>query len=465
MIDRLYPLGAIGFLCTEQRGRWSSKQGLLWSHAAFYGERKEKDLLSYMPRFGSILRAVSRQRISEQSPLRQVVPDEPVEPFVGICTSPNEGVVDTAAQDGLIGKASLLQLAQALREKGLQYRWNPKKKAQASGVGGRAEVIGVAEVPVGIAGVNNGLMELTVVTDNVPLLLPIKMLRQLRAVVDLDSDTLELKAFRVKTPMTKLPSGHMSVDVLSFAPEGWSLPSDAESNNLSQEQFVLVSSSFVNHSMTSLERPSVRKVKFEAVNHGADAPSAYVGSTRAGPPGHSRENVWSRDAKLTCHEEMACDHRQNGRPHGVNRRPRKKLGLASRWLLATVGTSVLSGPGPISFYPNKFNVDYGGSPGQAAGVCRDHQICGILGDAQGQGGSPHECGEVHPPDVGAQGWREPIVHYAWADGPTSTRRNSRRSRSRPRHTPSLRRGLRRLADLCQRRRQGRWRGRARVLNQ
>ncbi|CAE7781277.1 Top3a [Symbiodinium sp. CCMP2456] len=230
VFDRLYPLGAIGFLCTEQRGV------------------------------------------------------------------------------GLIGKASLLQLAQALREKGLQYRWNPKKKAQASGVGGRAEVIGVAEVPVGIAGVN-GLMEPTVVTDNVPLLLPIKMLRQLRAVVDLDSDTLELKGFGVKTPMTKLPSGHMSVDVLSFAPEGWSLPSDAESNNLSQEQFVLVSSSFVNHSMTSLERPSVRKVKFEAVNHGADAPSAYVGSTRAGPPGHSRENVWSRDAKLTCHEEMACDHR------------------------------------------------------------------------------------------------------------------------------------------------------------
>ena len=403
-----------GFFVQSSEADGPASKAFCGATQTFYGEGKEKDLMSYVPTFGSILRAVSRQRFSEQSPLRQVVPDEPVESFVGISTHPNEGVVDTAAQDGLIGKASLLQLAQALREKGLQYRWNPKKKAQASGVGGRAEVIGVAEVPVGIAGVN-GLMELTVVTDNVPLLLPIKMLRQLRAIVDLDSDTLELKAFGVKTPMTKLPSGHMSVDVLSFAPEGWSLPRDAESNNLSQEQFVLVSSSYVNHSMTSLERPSVRKVKFEAANHGADAPSAYVGSTRAGPPGHSRENVWSRGAEQARHEEMACDNGQDDRSCGVDRRPRKSLGLASRWLLATVGTSILAGSGPVSFYP-KLIGDYGTSARQAVGVCGDHQVCGLFGNAEGQGASPYECGKVHPPDLGAEGWREPV----WEGHPLCT---------------------------------------------
>ena len=53
--------------------------------------------------------------------------------------------------------------------------------------------------------------------------------------MDLDSNVLELKAFGVKTPMTTLPSGHLSVDVMSFAPEGWSLPRDAESNNLSMQ--------------------------------------------------------------------------------------------------------------------------------------------------------------------------------------------------------------------------------------
>ena len=67
-------------------------------------------------------------------------------PFVGVVTGSNEGIVDTAAQDGLIGKAALLRFAETLRGYGLKIRWNTSKKAQACGVGGKATVIGVAEV-------------------------------------------------------------------------------------------------------------------------------------------------------------------------------------------------------------------------------------------------------------------------------------------------------------------------------
>lgn len=50
------------------------------------------------------------------------------------------------------------------------------RKGQARGVGGEATVKGVVELPIGIAGVN-GILEATVVTEDVPLLLPVKLLR------------------------------------------------------------------------------------------------------------------------------------------------------------------------------------------------------------------------------------------------------------------------------------------------
>ena len=56
----------------------------------------------------------------------------------------------------------------------------------------------------------NGLLEVTVVQDNVPLLLPIKLLRQLKAIVDLDQNILHLKAYGVQIGMREMPSGHMS---------------------------------------------------------------------------------------------------------------------------------------------------------------------------------------------------------------------------------------------------------------
>ena len=87
--------------------------------------------------------------------------------------------------DRLIGKEALLRYAESRRHHGLKIRWNNTRKAHACGLGGKATVIGIVEVPVGIAGIND-FIELTVVTDNVPMLLPIKLLKNLRAVVDLD---------------------------------------------------------------------------------------------------------------------------------------------------------------------------------------------------------------------------------------------------------------------------------------
>ena len=96
----------------------------------------------------------------------QQTPNEAL-PFIGVTTSSTHGIVDTAAQEGLIGKDALLRLFEALRSHGLRGRWTGKT-SEARGIGGKAATVGVVQVPVGLGGVP-GVLELAVVADNVPL--------------------------------------------------------------------------------------------------------------------------------------------------------------------------------------------------------------------------------------------------------------------------------------------------------
>ena len=96
----------------------------------------------------------------------------PDPPFSGITTQSTMGIVDTAAQGGLIGLPALERLQEALKEHQLKVNWTGKQ-AQARGIGGSAKVCGVVEIPVGIAGVN-GLIEATVVEEEVPFLNPLR---------------------------------------------------------------------------------------------------------------------------------------------------------------------------------------------------------------------------------------------------------------------------------------------------
>ena len=57
-------------------------------------------------------------------------------------TLPQHGVVDTAAQSGLIGEETLKRLQNNLKCHGLKVVWK-NKQAQARGVDGQAQVVGV----------------------------------------------------------------------------------------------------------------------------------------------------------------------------------------------------------------------------------------------------------------------------------------------------------------------------------
>ena len=140
---------------------------------------------------------------------------------MGVTTSSAEAIVDTAAQDGLIGRPALLRPFQPLRKFGLKGRWTGEA-SEARGIGGVAKTIGVVEVPVGVGKVP-GVVALTVVAEDVPFLLPVNLLRALKASVDLGENRLHLRAIKTDCVMNVLPSGHPTVSVLDFG-SGWFLP-------------------------------------------------------------------------------------------------------------------------------------------------------------------------------------------------------------------------------------------------
>eukprot|EP00435_Cladocopium_sp_Y103_P020104 s1338_g4.t2 len=156
--------------------------------------------------------------------------------FCGICTSAEQGIVDTAAEGGLVGSCALARIEKRLNERGLKVMWIPKKTS-AKGVGGQATVVGVAMLPIGIGGVN-GLLEITVVEGDVPLLLPIRMMTALKTIIDLNNMTFNMKLYDVAVDMFQLASGHVAIDVMQFATEGFKVPEGAA--GFSQEDFQLV---------------------------------------------------------------------------------------------------------------------------------------------------------------------------------------------------------------------------------
>ena len=170
------------------------------------------------------LSGIVRDVVVDAAPIERCSEFEPPDPFglfIGLTTTPTMAVVDTAAQDGLIGSHALERLKEQLALSGLQIVWTGRQ-AKAHGVGGQAKVLGIAAIPLGIAG-TSGILEATVVEGEIPLLLPIKMLRHLRAVIDLSSGCVQFHELHKTVPLFVLPSGHVAIEICQFGPEGFSL--------------------------------------------------------------------------------------------------------------------------------------------------------------------------------------------------------------------------------------------------
>jgi hypothetical protein len=143
--------------------------------------------------------------------------------FNGIVTESHDGVVDTAAEGGLVGSHALDRLLQHLRQAhGLQGKWIPKTSA-AKGVGGQAKVLGVILLPLGIGGIN-GVLEATVVEGEVPLLLPVRLMRALHASINFLDNTFKIPEHNINIEMHELPSGHVTIPVTTFENNRFQMP-------------------------------------------------------------------------------------------------------------------------------------------------------------------------------------------------------------------------------------------------
>lgn len=145
--------------------------------------------------------------------------------FCSITTRPHEGIVDTATEGGLIGMGPLQILQDELSRHGLRIKWTPKVSS-AKGVGGDAKVEGVALIPIGLDGIN-GILETTIVQGDVPLLLPIRLLRALGAVIDLPNMIMSLEKHSLKLSLREMPSGYVATSIVSFAPGPFDVPLEA----------------------------------------------------------------------------------------------------------------------------------------------------------------------------------------------------------------------------------------------
>ena len=94
-------------------------------------------------------------------------------------------------------------------------------------------MLGKIEMPSGMGGVN-GIVKYTVVdSPGVPPLTPVSLLEQVGAVIDLNSNTMDLKKIETTTTLRTLPSGHVAHKLTEFAPGGWKAPT-LEQTELSQ---------------------------------------------------------------------------------------------------------------------------------------------------------------------------------------------------------------------------------------
>ena len=314
-------------------------------------------------------------------------PSKPSVPSTFLMTQPEFGVVDTAAQGGLIGAAALGRLEGKLSQQGLAVRWTDKV-AQARGIGGEAKVCGVVEIPISIAGVSC-VIEATVVEDEVPLLLSVKFLREHDAVIDLQKQQLHLRSFQRTTSLITQKSGHVAVDVCDWQGNEWEVPEIRPREDMRSSDFQC--------------SPSDRAMRGSVNWWNFSSPRAYAISSHAAgglvgaapakpsPGGEDREDgsgCWI--GCTTGSPQLGSGASKGVRAHRPGGGPRQGWRLARKWLAVWFQCSMfLRGAqfGPILAAGKHLQ----GAAVQGRGLQGVDQAWTADGDPQVQDGS---CGEL-----------------------------------------------------------------------
>ena len=149
--------------------------------------------------------------------------------FAGIQCHGFECLVDTGAEDAVIGSNAAAALEQELQKYGLRVLTRkPPSIPACAGIGGSATLERMIDVPTCIAGLL-GVIRFTVIKDTpgflTPPLLPISYLEAVGARCNLDTNLYETRDGHT-SPMRRLPSRHRVINMLDFDKQAWQLPDE-----------------------------------------------------------------------------------------------------------------------------------------------------------------------------------------------------------------------------------------------
>ena len=165
--------------------------------------------------------------------------------FAGVKVKGFEAIVDTAAEDAVIGQGAFNLLRAELEKTGLRPQEVPREGPEipCAGIGGQATLASIQDVPVSIAGIH-ALLRFHVLKDgefSTPPLLPISFLEAIKANIDLKEETLSTPDGH-KTSLVRQPSGHRTVSILDFRDKPWELPAQFRRDGHDPFQMVYASS-------------------------------------------------------------------------------------------------------------------------------------------------------------------------------------------------------------------------------
>ena len=131
-----------------------------------------------------------------------------------------EMLIDTGAQDAMIGVKALDDHAKSLKKYNLKPVRINRHQSSASGVGGETTILGVVQIPVGTAGVNT-VLNMRVCEHDVPPLIPMPWCHKYGLVLDTTKQQCHFTALiegGVSTVYRALPSHHIALNVCEFKP-------------------------------------------------------------------------------------------------------------------------------------------------------------------------------------------------------------------------------------------------------
>ena len=130
--------------------------------------------------------------------------------------SSGDAILDIGATQDLIGRVALTALESVLRTAGLRVVDVDAPITVPMGIGGAAEALRTILVPISPGGVP-GVLEMTVLKNDIPPLLSVGFLDSLKAKIDLDKNVINLTGIGVRLTMGKLSSGHRTIPLVQWS--------------------------------------------------------------------------------------------------------------------------------------------------------------------------------------------------------------------------------------------------------